>query len=45
MLGMDSRNQVEHNAVVDEKIAYTIVHRKVVMRSLHHNEEKEMTKL
>jgi hypothetical protein len=45
MLGLDSGNQVENNAVVDEKIAYTIVHRKVVMRSLDHNEEKEMTKL
>jgi hypothetical protein len=45
LLAMDSSNQVERNSDVDENIFYTSVQKEVNLSSLHHQEEKEMTKL
>jgi hypothetical protein len=42
---MDSNNQVERNFDVDENIVCTSVHKEVNLSILHHQEEKEMTKL
>ena len=42
---MDLRNQIESSFDVDEKIVYTSMQKEVKLSSLHHKEEKEMTKL
>jgi hypothetical protein len=45
LLAMDSSNQVERNSDVDENIVCTSVQKEVNLSILHHQEEKEMTKL
>jgi ribosome-binding ATPase YchF (GTP1/OBG family) len=45
ILTMDLRNQVESSFDVDEKIVCTSMQKEVKLSSLHHQEEKEMTKL
>ena len=45
LLAKDSSNQVESSSDVDDKIVYTFVQKEVNLSSLHHQEEKEMTKL
>jgi hypothetical protein len=45
LLATDSSNQVERNSDVDENIVCTSVQKEVNLSILHHQEEKEMTKL
>jgi hypothetical protein len=45
LLATDSSNQVESSSDVDENIVCTYVQKEVNLSSLHHQEEKEMTKL
>ena len=45
LLAIDSRNQVESSSDVDENSVCTSVQKEVNLSSLHHQEEKEMTKL
>jgi hypothetical protein len=41
----NSSNQVKSNSDVDENIVCTSMQKEVNMSSLHHQEEKEMTKI
>jgi hypothetical protein len=45
ILSMNSNNHVESSSNVDENIACKLVQKEVNMSILHHQEEKEMTKL
>jgi hypothetical protein len=45
LLGMGLGNQVESRLDVDEKIVCTLVQKEVNLSSVHHNEDKERTKL
>jgi hypothetical protein len=45
ILAIDSSNRVESSSEVDDNIVYTTMQKEVNLSSLHHYEEKEMTKL
>jgi hypothetical protein len=45
LLAMDLSNQVDSSFDVDETIVCTTIHKEVNLSSVHHQEEKEMTKL
>jgi hypothetical protein len=45
LLAMDSSNQVDSSSDIDENIVCTTVQEEMTLSSLHHKEEKEMTKL
>jgi hypothetical protein len=45
LLSIDSGNQVEIISDADENIVYTYVQKEVNLNILHHQEEKDMTKL
>jgi hypothetical protein len=45
ILATDSSNQLEIRSYVDVNIFYTSVNKDLNLSSLHHQEEKEMTKL
>jgi hypothetical protein len=42
---MDSGDQVERHSDVDENNICSTIHKEVNLNSLHHKEEKDMTKL
>jgi len=45
LLAIDSSNQIESSSDVDDNIVGTLVQQEVNLSCIHHQEEKEMTKL